>query len=110
MAARVKLLALIALVGGALAAVLRRRRSSGSAASGSSPTPPSPPVSEAPASDVVTETWACECGQEYRVSGEGRHRVYWPAEAPVSDPTISGDCVKCDRPLPDEHEPVAPAD
>ena len=28
------------------------------------------------------ETWGCPCGQQYRLSGLGRHRIYWPQGAP----------------------------
>jgi hypothetical protein len=46
------------------------------------------------------ETWACQCGQEYRVSGRGRHRIYWPEGASESDPLLAPVCVNCERPLP----------
>jgi putative intracellular protease/amidase len=46
------------------------------------------------------ETWACACGQEYRVSGRGRHRIYWPEGAAESDPLLAPECVNCERPLP----------
>ena len=46
------------------------------------------------------ETWSCECGQSYRVSGTGRHRVYWLEGAAQNDPVISGACPSCDRALP----------
>lgn len=49
-----------------------------------------------------TEEWTCECGQAYRVTGEGRHRVYWAAGAPEDDPVMGGQCVACERPLPGE--------
>jgi len=44
--------------------------------------------------------WHCQCGQEFRVSGLGRHRVYWLADAPESEPVLTGSCPSCDRPLP----------
>lgn len=47
-----------------------------------------------------TESWRCECGQAYRVSGIGRHRVYWPAGAPETEPLLGNACVNCERPLP----------
>jgi hypothetical protein len=46
------------------------------------------------------ETWSCECGQVYRVSGAGRHRIYWPEGAPESEPLLTPECVNCERPLP----------
>jgi hypothetical protein len=46
--------------------------------------------------------WTCQCGQEFRVSGEGRHRVYWLIDADPADPVITGRCPNCDRPLPDQ--------
>src|SRR4051812_13179090 len=55
------------------------------------------------------ESWTCQCGQRYRVTGEGRHRVYWPDGAPESDPVLGGKCVSCERPLPGEHIPAAEA-
>jgi hypothetical protein len=54
------------------------------------------------------ETYRCECGQEFRVSGTGRHRVYWLAGAPDHDPVLSPACPSCDRPLPRDAE--VPAD
>jgi hypothetical protein len=50
------------------------------------------------------ETYRCECGQEFRVSGTGRHRVYWLAGAPDDDPVLSPACPSCDRPLPRDSE------
>ncbi len=46
--------------------------------------------------------WTCECGQGYRIAGEGRHRVYWRGDAAVNDPVIDGTCVSCERALPAE--------
>ena len=46
------------------------------------------------------ELWSCDCGQDYRVAGEGRHRVYWLVGAPQSDPILGTTCVRCERPLP----------
>ena len=92
----------------AAAAAVARRRSGGDAASssppeGARPAPGSPP-SEAPsAADVVTETYTCECGAEYRVSGQDRHRVYWPKDADASDPVLGQACPECERPLPHDH-------
>ena len=61
------------------------------------------PPSDAPAAETVDTSYTCECGTEYRVSGEGRHRVYWKADAAASDPVIGGACLECERPLPGHH-------
>ena len=44
-------------------------------------------------------TWQCECGQRFRVSGTGRHRVHWLEGAPESEPVLGSTCPSCDRPL-----------
>jgi hypothetical protein len=46
------------------------------------------------------ETFTCECGQAYRVSGLGRHRVYWPEGAGERDALMTPQCVSCERALP----------
>ena len=46
----------------------------------------------------------CACGQDFRVAGTGRHRVYWLRDAAESDPVLSPRCPSCDRPLPDTRE------
>ena len=101
---------LTGLVAGAPA--VARRRSSAGAATGSGaaasatanrPAPGAPP-SEAPAAAEVTQdTYTCECGAEYRVSGQDRHRVYWPKDADASDPVLGQACPECERPLPHDH-------
>ena len=55
-----------------------------------------------PVAEVIEQEWTCRCGQAYRVSGEGRHRVYWPADAEAKDPVLGGECVSCQTPLPRE--------
>ena len=47
-------------------------------------------------------TWTCSCGTEYRVTGEGRHQVHWPAGAPDAEPVMDGRCVRCGQGLPGE--------
>jgi hypothetical protein len=42
----------------------------------------------------------CECGQAFRMTGTGRHRVYWLADASAGEPLLSNHCPSCDRPLP----------
>jgi hypothetical protein len=46
--------------------------------------------------------WSCACGQRLRMTGSGRHRVYWLAEAPESDPILGHDCPSCGRPLAED--------
>jgi len=48
----------------------------------------------------AAQTYTCRCGTEYRVSGAGRHRVYWPATAPEDAPVLGDRCAECDAPLP----------
>ena len=62
------------------------------------------PPSDQPATETVEHTYTCEgCQTEYRVSGEGRHTVYWKADSSVSDPVLDGACVECGKPLPGHH-------
>jgi hypothetical protein len=56
---------------------------------------------------AVEDTYRCTCGKEYRVSGMDRHRVYWPAGAPESDPVLGDRCPNCDAPLPAGHQAAA---
>jgi hypothetical protein len=53
---------------------------------------------------AVEDSYRCRCGSEYRVSGVDRHRVYWPAGAPDSEPVLGDRCPNCDAPLPAGHE------
>ena len=113
------LLMLLGALSGAVAAVARRRRASaqgpadGGSSSSSSSAPSGAredagaPPSDAPAGEVVEHTFTCECGQEYRVSGQDRHRVYWPKDAEVGDPVLGQTCPECDRPLPHDHPTAA---
>jgi hypothetical protein len=48
----------------------------------------------------AAQTYTCDCGTEYRVSGTDRHRVYWPASAPDDAPVLGDRCAQCDAPLP----------
>lgn len=43
--------------------------------------------------------WTCECGQQFRVSGEDRHRVFWLADADDGDPVLGDQCPSCEKPL-----------
>jgi len=58
------------------------------------------PGADEPARAEVDTTFTCACGQEFRVSGQGRHRVFWLADADASDPVIGTACPACERPLP----------
>lgn len=83
--------AVVPLTAGA-AYVLRRRRAA--AALGAQG-----PAPETPAAEVVSHGATCRCGQEVRVTGEGRHTVFWPADAAVSDPLLDGRCPACEEDL-----------
>ena len=43
--------------------------------------------------------WRCLCGQELRVAGDGRHRVFWLADAALDDPILGDLCPSCERDL-----------
>jgi hypothetical protein len=78
--------AMVVAVAGALA-----RRRLGSVASAEA-------VAEPP------QTYTCQCGREYRTSGMGRHRVYWPANAPEGEPVLGDECPGCGARLPAQPE------
>ena len=46
------------------------------------------------------DSFTCACGQGFRVSGAGRHRIYWTEGADASDPVLAPACPSCERPLP----------
>jgi hypothetical protein len=46
------------------------------------------------------EEYRCDCGERFRFTGTGRHRVYWRHDAGESDPVLSPQCPSCERPLP----------
>jgi hypothetical protein len=99
----------LTVAGGAAAAVavaLVRMRPAGlRAALPSVPALPRRQASDGAAAEP--ETFRCDCGQEFRVSGTGRHRVYWLAGAGEDDPVLSPQCPSCDRPLPRDSETTA---
>jgi hypothetical protein len=68
--------------------VVRRRRAAGSggASSGSAPEP-------------GRRAWTCACGQELRVSGVDRHRVWWLPDAEPGSPILGDRCPACDESL-----------
>jgi hypothetical protein len=57
--------------------------------------------------EAEEHTWRCRCGQEFRVSGEGRHRVYWLIDADPGDPVLDGRCPNCGRSLEDQQAAAA---
>jgi hypothetical protein len=122
------LLGVPAVVGTGIATILARRRAAAAAAGSASAggtdaaTPPvkekekakqddqaaSPngraePEAKAAAAERVdsgAEEWSCQCGQSFRIQGQGRHRVFWLADADAGDPVIGAVCPACERPLP----------
>jgi hypothetical protein len=100
------LLPLLLAAGGAAAVLLRRVRGDSSAGPAPARETAGAPPSQTPAAEVVEHTYTCECGQEYRVSGQDRHRVYWVKDAEVSDPVLGQQCVDCERALPHDHSAV----
>lgn len=94
-----------AAVGGATLKRLRDRRArpSGPLSASTAPTvrpDAGQPPSDKPVEETVGTEWTCECGQAYRVSGEGRHRVFWLEGAAANDPVIGSVCPECERELP----------
>lgn len=45
--------------------------------------------------------WTCACGQRFRVTGAGRHRVFWREGAAAGDPVVGDRCPACDRAFPE---------
>src|SRR5829696_490734 len=81
----------VATAGAAAAVVLRRR----AGASGPAVPPPGSAPDTTPAADRLPQVWHHSCGQELRVSGEGRHRVFWTPEAAMADPILDDRCPGC---------------
>ncbi|MDP9400972.1 MAG: hypothetical protein M3P39_08540, partial [Actinomycetota bacterium] len=69
--------------------------------------PPSaaPPAAEpSRARSAAPTTWTCpSCEKAYGISGEDRHRVYWPAEATSAQAVLDGRCMQCGTTLPGKH-------
>jgi hypothetical protein len=55
------------------------------------------------------ETWTCSCGTLFRVTGAGRHRVLWPADAPQDEPVLDDHCPSCGSALPGGADGAGPA-
>jgi hypothetical protein len=55
------------------------------------------------------DAYRCACGQDFRVTGTGRHRVYWLRDAAENEPVLSLGCPACDRPLPGTREAASGA-
>lgn len=49
---------------------------------------------------VAVRTYTCTCGHELRVSGSGRHRIYFELSASPADPIMTGCCPGCRETLP----------
>lgn len=50
--------------------------------------------------------YRCECGHVLRVSGGGRHRVYFElGDERLDDPVMNRVCPACDRGLPGKNPP-----
>ena len=90
---RIALLGVLAALTAGLAATVARRRRSDA-------TPWEAPRTEEPPEEPRMVT--CTCGTEYRMTGSGRHRVYWPADAPDDQPVLGDECPQCGEPLPAE--------
>jgi hypothetical protein len=54
---------------------------------------------DAAGSAAPEQRWTCACGAEYRVTGTGRHRVYWPVEGDEREALMSSECPQCGRVL-----------
>lgn len=75
----------------------------------SSATLVAPPAQDAPSHRPdPRRTYTCpECGHVLRVSGLGRHRVYFELDDDRSvDPVMSGGCPACGRGLPGKNPPA----
>jgi predicted RNA-binding Zn-ribbon protein involved in translation (DUF1610 family) len=57
-----------------------------------------------------SRTYGCpECGHVLRVSGLGRHRVYFElTDARADDPVMNRECPACGHPLPGKSPRVTP--
>jgi hypothetical protein len=85
---RVALLGVLGALVVGVAGVLARRRLGSSSSPGA----------------AEPQRYRCTCGREYRTSGMGRHRVYWPANASQSEPVLGDECPACGARLPAQPE------
>ena len=90
---RMALLGVLAALTAGLAATVARRRRGAATPWGSG---------DAHGRSGETRTVTCTCGTEYRMTGVGRHRVYWPVDAPDDQPVLGDECPECGEPLPAE--------
>ena len=59
---------------------------------------PAPAAVEGPA---MAHDYTCTCGHVLRVSGLGRHRIYFPVDSRrLDDPIMDGLCPNCGKGLP----------
>jgi hypothetical protein len=54
---------------------------------------------DAEPSPAPERRWTCACGAEYKVTGAGRHRVYWPVDGDERQAVMSSECPNCGRSL-----------
>lgn len=84
-------------------AVLLRRIQPPAGVDRSGVSTPSPSAAEAPPHATAHEVeLRCECGNAYRVSGAGRHRVIWPEGSDEREALLEEECLECGRPLATE--------
>lgn len=56
----------------------------------------------------TTPLYRCACGHSLRVSGLGRHRIYFElSDERLDDPVMNGVCPACQRGLPGKNQPDA---
>jgi len=91
MAPRIAALALGAVAAAASGVLLRRR--GGSPLGGGGGTSPRGDDNHSHAE------WQCACGQQFRASGTGRHRILWLPDAGPDDPYLEPTCPSCEREL-----------
>jgi hypothetical protein len=56
------------------------------------------------AAPAGAEQWTCACGTRFRLTGAGRHQVFWLADAAEDEPVLGDRCPSCDQPLPSRAE------
>ena len=105
---RAVVVAVLVAVAGGVAAVLRRRSGSGGGGAASRPAretvDPGDTGGGPQQTELPHETFTCQCGTAFRVSGADRHRVYWLADAAPDDPVLDPTCPECGTELPRTHD------